>query len=58
VVDPLGLEGCGKGVVANAGLEALALRLGGCARDEEALLATAAEGFDELLEEGTGSVAW
>jgi hypothetical protein len=58
VVDPLGLEGGGKDVVANAGFEALALCLGGCAGAEEALLVTTADGFDELVEEGTGPVAW
>ena len=56
--NPLGLAECGWGVVANPGLEALALCLGGCAGDEEALLATPVEGFDKLMEEGTGPVAW
>lgn len=57
VVDPLGLEGGGKDV-SYAGFEALALCLGGCAGTEEALLVTTADGFDELVEEGTGPVAW
>lgn len=58
VLDPLGLAECRWGVVVNAGLEALVLCLGGCAGDKEALLATSAEGFDRLVEEGTGPVAW
>jgi len=58
VFDPLGLVECGLGVVADAGLEALVLCLAGCARGEEALLATLVEGFDKLVEEGTGPVTW
>jgi hypothetical protein len=56
VVDPLGLEGDGKGIVGIAWLEALVLCFGSCVWWEEALLATTAEGFDELMEEGTGPV--
>lgn len=44
--------------MADPGLEALVLCLGGCARGEEALLATLVEGFDKLVEEGTGPVTW
>jgi len=54
----MGLVECGLGVVADPGLEALVLCLGGCARGEEALLATLVEGFDKLVEEGTGPVTW
>jgi hypothetical protein len=51
------LEGDGKCIVRISGLEALVLCFGGCVWGEEALLATIAEGFDELMEEGTGLVA-
>lgn len=57
MVDPIGLGGDGEGIIGFAGLEALVLCLGGCVWGEEALLATTAEGFDELMEEGTGPVA-
>jgi hypothetical protein len=40
-----------------AGFEALVLCFGGCVWGEEALLAKTAEGFVELMEEGTGPVA-
>jgi hypothetical protein len=46
------------GVVADPGLEALVLCLGGFARGEEAQLAKLVEGFDKLVEEGTDPVTW
>lgn len=44
-------------MVGFAGHEALVLCLGGCVWGVEALLATTAEGFDDLMEKGTGPVA-